>query len=105
VKGQKKEILTRLESQHSNRPDIFYFLPIAYFLKQLPTHIAHIAKAPQANAETKALPKSAIFPLLILILSGNILQIMNYKIMMVKEPLQMQANEYIITYTLAYTLT
>ena len=26
----------------------------------LPTHIAHIAKAPQANAETKALSKSAI---------------------------------------------
>lgn len=25
-----------------------------------PTHIAHIAKAPQANAQTKALPKSAI---------------------------------------------
>jgi len=47
VKGQKKEILTRLESQHLNRPDIFYFLPIAHFLKQLPTHIAHIAKAPQ----------------------------------------------------------
>jgi hypothetical protein len=27
-----------------------------------PTHIAHIGKAPQANAETKALPKSAILP-------------------------------------------
>jgi len=27
-----------------------------------PTHIAHIAKAPQANAETKALAKSAILP-------------------------------------------
>jgi hypothetical protein len=27
-----------------------------------PTHIAHIAKAPRANAQTKALPKSAIFP-------------------------------------------
>jgi hypothetical protein len=27
----------------------------------MPTHIAHIAKAPQANAETKALSKSAIF--------------------------------------------
>jgi len=26
----------------------------------MPTHIAHIAKAPQANAETKALSKSAI---------------------------------------------
>jgi hypothetical protein len=29
-------------------------------LKFLPTHIAHIAKAPQANAATKALSKSAI---------------------------------------------
>jgi len=27
-----------------------------------PTHIAHIAKAPQANAETQALAKSAILP-------------------------------------------
>jgi hypothetical protein len=27
-----------------------------------PTHIAHIAKAPQANANTKALSKSAILP-------------------------------------------
>jgi uncharacterized protein YciI len=27
-----------------------------------PTHIAHIDKAAQANAETKALPKSAILP-------------------------------------------
>ena len=27
-----------------------------------PTHIAHIAKAPQAHAATKALSKSAIFP-------------------------------------------
>jgi len=26
------------------------------------THIAHIGKAPRANAETKALPKSAILP-------------------------------------------
>jgi hypothetical protein len=59
VKGQKKGILTRKESRHSSRPDVFYFLPTAHFLKQLPTHIAHIAKAPQANAETKALSKSA----------------------------------------------
>ena len=27
-----------------------------------PSHIAHIAKAPRANANTKALPKSAILP-------------------------------------------
>jgi hypothetical protein len=30
--------------------------------KRNPSHIAHIAKAPQANAQTKALSKSAIFP-------------------------------------------
>jgi hypothetical protein len=60
VKGQKNEISTRQESRHSSRPDVFYFFPIAHFLKQLPTHIAHIAKAPQANAATKALSKSAI---------------------------------------------
>jgi len=40
VKGQKNEILTRQES----RPGVFHFLPNAHFLKQLPTHIAHIAK-------------------------------------------------------------
>jgi len=60
VKGQKKEILTRTESRNSSRPYVFYFLPTAHFLKQLPTHIAHIAKAPQANAATKTLSKSAI---------------------------------------------
>jgi hypothetical protein len=27
-----------------------------------PTHIAHIGKAPQANAKAEALPKSAILP-------------------------------------------
>jgi hypothetical protein len=62
VKGQKNEILTRQESRHSSRPDVFYFFPTAHFLKQLPTHIAHIAKAPRANATTKALSKSAILP-------------------------------------------
>jgi hypothetical protein len=62
VKGQKKEIWTRQESRHSCRPDVFYFFATAHFLKQLPTHIAHIAKAPQANAATKALSKSAILP-------------------------------------------
>jgi len=68
VKGQKKEILTIKESRHSSRPDVFYFLPGVYsdaigsrFLKQLPTHITHIAKAPRANAQTKALPKSCNF--------------------------------------------
>jgi hypothetical protein len=66
VKGQKNEILKRQESRHSSRPVVFYFLPNAHFLKQLPTHIAHIAKAPQANATTKALSKSAILPFLII---------------------------------------
>jgi hypothetical protein len=61
VKGQKKEILTRPDSRHSSRLNDFYFFATAHFLQQLPTHIAHIAKAPQANAATKALSKSAIF--------------------------------------------
>lgn len=52
--------MTRRKSRHSSRPNVFYFLPTAHFLKQLSTHIAHIAKAPQANAEIKALSKSAI---------------------------------------------
>jgi hypothetical protein len=43
----------------------FYFYP-THILKQLPTHIAHIAKAPQANSKTKALSKSAILPTLII---------------------------------------
>ncbi|OFY22803.1 MAG: hypothetical protein A2W98_09480 [Bacteroidetes bacterium GWF2_33_38] len=70
MKGQKENnILTRQESRHSSRPDVFYFLPrvypderVSYLFKQLTTHIAHIAKAPQANATTKALSKSAILP-------------------------------------------
>jgi hypothetical protein len=62
VKGLKKEILTRPKNRHSKGPDVFYFLPTAHFLKQLPSQIAHIAKAPQAYAETKALSKSANLP-------------------------------------------
>jgi len=65
VKGQENEILTRPDSRHSSRPNVFYFFATAHFIKQLPTHIAHIAKATQANAETKALSKSAILPTLI----------------------------------------
>ena len=38
-----------------------FFLPPAK-KERNPTHIAHIAKAPQANAATKALSKSAILP-------------------------------------------
>ncbi len=32
------------------------------FFKTIADHIGHIAKAPQGNAETKALSKSAILP-------------------------------------------
>jgi len=39
-----------------------FYLPPAKKEEGNPTHIAHIAKAPQANAQTKALPKSAILP-------------------------------------------
>jgi hypothetical protein len=35
--------------------------PRTKILRKHPSHIAHIGKAPQANAETKTLPKSAIF--------------------------------------------
>ncbi len=63
MKGMKKKILTRQKRRHSSRPDVFYFLPTVHYLKQLPTHIAHIAKAPRANAETKALLKNAILPI------------------------------------------
>ncbi|OFX32878.1 MAG: hypothetical protein A2X08_00460 [Bacteroidetes bacterium GWA2_32_17] len=35
MKGQKNEILTRQESRHSSRPDVFYFLPNAHFLKTI----------------------------------------------------------------------
>jgi len=61
VKGQENEILTRQGSRHSSRPDVFYFFPTPYFLKQLSTTIAHIAKAPRAYVATKALSKNAIF--------------------------------------------
>ncbi len=37
-----------------------FFLPLAKKEERNPTHIAHIGKATRANAETKALPKSAI---------------------------------------------
>jgi hypothetical protein len=36
-----------------------FFLP-THKKEENPTRIAHIAKAPRANAQTKALPKSAI---------------------------------------------
>jgi len=39
---------------------VFFFPPTKE--EGNPTHIAHIAKASQAAAQTKALPKSAILP-------------------------------------------
>ena len=39
-----------------------FFLPTHKKEEGNPTHIAHIAKAPRANAATKALSKSAILP-------------------------------------------
>jgi len=39
-----------------------FFLPPAKKEEGNPTHIAHIAKAPRASAEAKALSKSAILP-------------------------------------------
>jgi len=39
-----------------------FFYPPHKNFEILPTHIAHIAKATQANAATKALSKSAILP-------------------------------------------
>ena len=56
-----KNEIDRQITRHSSRPDVFYFLSIAQIL-QLLTHIVHIAKAPQANAQNKALSKSAILP-------------------------------------------
>jgi len=47
----------------SAEPNLFcFFLPPAKNEDGNPTHIAHIGKAPQANAKTKALPMSAILP-------------------------------------------
>jgi hypothetical protein len=40
----------------------FSFPPQKRSQKETPTHIAHIAKAPRANASIKALSKSAIIP-------------------------------------------
>ena len=61
MKGLKRKILTRQESRNLSRLDVFYFLPTAHFLKQLPTHTVLIAKAPQAKAATKALSKECNF--------------------------------------------
>jgi len=59
VKGQKKEILTRQESRHSSRPDVFYFFATAHFLKTilLPTHNGTFAFAPTHEANPSAKSK------------------------------------------------
>jgi len=51
-------------TQHSlpTRLCFNFFYPPHKNFEILPTHIAHIAKAPQANAATKALSKCAILP-------------------------------------------
>lgn len=61
MKGQKNEILTRPESRHSSRPDVFYFLPTAYFLKQLPTHNGTFALAPTHEANPSAKSKEPFY--------------------------------------------
>jgi len=46
-----------------------FFYPPHKNFEILPTHIAHIAKAPRANATNKALSKSAILPTLLVSLT------------------------------------
>ncbi|OFX35251.1 MAG: hypothetical protein A2X08_07375 [Bacteroidetes bacterium GWA2_32_17] len=62
MKGQNNEILTRQESRHSSRPDVFYFLPTAHFLKQLPTHNGTFAFAPTHEAKSSAKSKEPFSP-------------------------------------------
>jgi hypothetical protein len=61
VKGQKKEILTRQESRHLSRPDVFYFFFIAHFLKQLPTHNGTFAFATTHEANPSAKSKEPFY--------------------------------------------
>jgi len=64
VTGKKeKEILTRQKSRHSSRPDVFYFLPTAHFLKQffcIPTN-GTFAFAPTHEANHSAKSKEPFF--------------------------------------------
>ncbi len=60
-KVQKNEILTRPDSRHSNRPIVFYFLPTAHFLKQLPTYNGTFAFAPTHKANPSAKSKEPFF--------------------------------------------
>jgi len=61
VKGQKSEILTRPESRHSSRPDVFYFFATAHFLKQLPTHNGTFAFALTHKADPSAKSKEPFY--------------------------------------------
>jgi len=61
VKGQKKEILTRLESRHSSRPVVFYCLPNVHFLKQLLTHNVTFAFTPTHEANPSAKSKEPFY--------------------------------------------
>ncbi|PKP32043.1 MAG: hypothetical protein CVT99_06110 [Bacteroidetes bacterium HGW-Bacteroidetes-16] len=61
VEGQTNEILTRPKSRHSSRPDVFYFLAIAHFLKQLPTHNGTFVFAPTHEANPSAKSKEPFF--------------------------------------------
>ena len=47
-------------SRYSSRPDVFFHR--TFFKTITDPHFNHIAKSPQANATTKALPKSATLP-------------------------------------------
>jgi len=53
-------------TQQIKTAEIFLKKPTDFLYKIVftanPTHIAHIGKAARANAQTKAFPKSAIFP-------------------------------------------
>jgi len=63
VKGQKNEILTRPESRHSSRPDVFYFLPTAHFLKTILASRTNgtFAFAPTHEANPSAKSKEPFF--------------------------------------------
>jgi hypothetical protein len=61
VKGQKNEILTRQESRHSSRPNVFYFFSTAHFLKQLPTHNGTFAFAPTHEPKPSAKSKEPFY--------------------------------------------
>ena len=77
MKGQKKEILTRPESRHSSRPNVFYFLPTAHFLKTilLPAHNGTFAFAPTHEANPSAKSKEPFFAY-----TRNILDIITNKV-------------------------